>query len=157
MQMSEGVEWAVHSCLNLAWADRPAIPVAKLAAYHELPTAYLNKQLQALCRHGILASVSGPRGGFRLARTPEQITVLDVVAAVEGPDDPFRCREIRQRGPNGGPPENYREPCAVKQVATAADLAWRRELAANTLVDVMNRAERQAPGLAQRVRDWFDG
>lgn len=155
MRMSEGVEWAVHSCLNLAWANRSAVPVVKLAAYHELPAAYLNKQLQALCRSGILSSVSGPRGGFRLERQPESITVMDVVAAIEGPDDPFTCQEIRQRGPGGGPSESFTRPCAVKHVATRADLAWRRELAAHTLADVMVAAESQAPGLADRVRDWF--
>lgn len=156
MRMSEGVEWAIHSCLNLAWANREAIPAARLAAYHELPAAYLNKQLQALCQRGILSSISGPRGGFRLERPPGAITVMEVVAAVEGGDDPFTCQEIRQRGPNGGPPESFTGDCVVKQITTKADLAWRRELAAHTLAEVMASAERQAPGLGERVRDWFN-
>ncbi|WP_181791731.1 RrF2 family transcriptional regulator, partial [Streptomyces phytophilus] len=90
--MTEGVEWALHSCLNLAWAgpDRP-VTAARLAAYHELPAPYLNKQLQALVRAGIVASTSGPRGGFRLVRPLARITLMDVVAAIEGPGEAFRC------------------------------------------------------------------
>src|SRR5437879_3327450 len=97
MRMGEGVEWAAHSCLLLAWAGGDAVPAARLASYHRLPPAYLNKQLQALARAGILSSVSGPRGGFRLARPPDQITLWDVVAAVEGLEETFRCTEIRTR------------------------------------------------------------
>ncbi|MEU7532473.1 Rrf2 family transcriptional regulator, partial [Saccharothrix sp. NPDC042600] len=102
MRMGEGVEWAVHCCLNLAWIGERAIPATRLAAYYELPAAYLNKQLQALARAGLLTSTPGPRGGFRLARAPERITLMDVVSAVEGPDQAFRCTEIRHRGPAAG-------------------------------------------------------
>ena len=53
MKMAEGVEWAVHCCILLHWAERDAIPAAKLAEFHDLPAVYLNKQLQALGRAGI--------------------------------------------------------------------------------------------------------
>ena len=53
--------------------------------FDDLPPAYLNKQLQALVRAGILSSTPGPRGGFRLARRLEDISVLDVVVAGELP------------------------------------------------------------------------
>ena len=67
MRTSQGVEWALHACLNLSWLDAPA-PTGTLAAFYDLPPAYLNKQLQALVRAGILTSTPGPRGGFQLAR-----------------------------------------------------------------------------------------
>ena len=47
MRMSQGVEWALHCCLNLAWTGTP-VPASRLAALYDLPPAYLNKQLQAL-------------------------------------------------------------------------------------------------------------
>ncbi|MFF8829500.1 RrF2 family transcriptional regulator [Streptomyces sp. NPDC015131] len=156
MRMGEGVEWALHSCLNLAWAqDGGAVTVARLAAYHDLPAAYLNKQLQALSRAGIVTSVPGPRGGFRLARRPEDVTLMDVVTAIEGPEQAFRCTEIRQQGPHGEMPGNSRRPCAISAAMRRAELAWRRELAARTLADVMSEAERGAPGVPGRVRGWF--
>ncbi|MCX4981946.1 Rrf2 family transcriptional regulator [Streptomyces sp. NBC_00572] len=154
--MSDGVEWALHSCLNLAWiGPERAVTAARLAAYHELPPAYLNKQLQALARAGIVTSVSGPKGGFRLARGLDRITLMDVVAAVEGPDEAFRCTEIRQQGPGAGAPEAYAAECAIAGAMGRADLAWRRELMAQTLDDVRERAELQAPAAPERLRHWF--
>ncbi|MFE5944291.1 RrF2 family transcriptional regulator [Streptomyces sp. NPDC056480] len=154
--MSEGVEWALHSCLNLAWiGSGRAVTAARLASYHELPPAYLNKQLQALARAGIVTSVSGPKGGFRLARALDRITLMDVVAAVEGPDEAFRCTEIRQKGPGAGAPETYAAECAIAGAMGRADLAWRRELMAQTLDDVRARAELQAPAAPERLRRWF--
>ncbi len=154
--MSEGVEWALHSCVNLAWAGPDdAVTAARLAGFHDLPPAYLNKQLQALARAGLVTSVPGPRGGFRLARAPEQITLLDVVNAIEGDDGPFRCAEIRQRGPLAAEPSEYRTPCAIASAMGRAERAWHRELAAQTLADVMKLAERRVPGLGKRVNRWF--
>ncbi|MFI8517570.1 RrF2 family transcriptional regulator [Streptomyces sp. NPDC085481] len=150
--MNEGVEWALHSCLNLAWVgEEQAVTAARLAAYHELPSAYLNKQLQALVRAGILTSVCGPKGGFRLARPLDRITVMDVVVAIEGPDDAFRCTEIRGKGPGAAPGKPDAE-CAIAGAMGRAELAWRRELAAQTLDDVRIQAERQAPTAPDRVR-----
>src|SRR6476661_534280 len=88
MRLSDGVEWGVHACTILAVlpADR-ALPAAKLAEYHGVPAAYLAKHLQALARAGVLETVKGPRGGYRLARPPAEITLADVVEAVDG-DEP---------------------------------------------------------------------
>lgn len=60
--MNEGVEWALHSCVNLCFIPGEAVTAKRLAAFYNLPTAYLNKQLQALSRAGILTSTSGPKG-----------------------------------------------------------------------------------------------
>jgi Rrf2 family protein len=156
MKMSRGVEWAVHCCLNLAWAGpEEAVPVARLAAFYDLPVAYLNKQVQALVRAGIASSISGPRGGFRLARPPERISLLDVVTAIEGPDPAFRCAEIRRQGPFGGDPESFAGRCLVDQAMLQAELAWRRELASQTLASLTTAVERDAPGVPDRARRWF--
>ncbi|REE98452.1 RrF2 family transcriptional regulator [Thermomonospora umbrina] len=154
--MNEGVEWALHSCLNLSWAEPgEAVTAARLAAFYRLPAAYLNKQLQALARAGILTSISGPRGGFRLARPPEKITLLDVVVAIEGPQDAFRCEGILREGPGGRPEVDYREVCVVSQEMRKAELAWRRELASRTLADVRATVERRHPGTPESTRDRF--
>lgn len=149
--MSQGVEWALHSCLNLAWTGVP-VPAARLAGIYDLPAAYLNKQLQALVRAGILASVPGPRGGFRLDRDPSEISLLDVVVALEGPEDAFRCTSILRHGPGGDPTVDYRDHCAVSLSMRRAELAWRRELAARTVADVGRDVERTNPDAPDRVR-----
>jgi Rrf2 family protein len=154
--MSRGVEWALHCCLNLVWlGPEVAVTAAHLAAFYDLPAAYLNKQVQALVRAGIASSVPGPHGGFRLTRPPEQISLLDVVTAIEGPEPAFRCMEIRQRGPFGGESESFTARCLIDQAMRQAELAWRRELANQTLADLRAAVERDAPGVPERTRRWF--
>lgn len=149
--MGQGVEWALHCCVNLSWVGGP-VPASRLAALYDLPSAYLNKQLQALVRAGICESVPGPRGGFRLARTAGDVSLLDVVVALEGPEDAFRCTSILAAGPGGDPAANYPDSCAISLSMRRAELAWRRELAARSLADVSDDVLRHAPGAADRVR-----
>jgi Rrf2 family protein len=154
--MSEGVEWAIHSCLNLAWLEPgEAVTAARMAAYYSLPAAYMNKQLQALARAGILTSTPGPRGGFRLARAPEDITLMDVVTAIEGPEEAFRCEEILRHGPGEHEGVDYRRGCYVSQAMRRAELAWRRELAGQTIADLRDTVERRRPSVPGETRAWF--
>jgi Rrf2 family protein len=104
----------MHSCVNLGWLPGEAVTAKRLAAFYDLPTAYLNKQLQALTRAGILSSASGPKGGFQLARDPRNITLLDIVVAIDGTDDAFRCPQIRSRARRGRP-RRLREACLVSR------------------------------------------
>src|SRR6476661_9214063 len=138
MRLSDGVEWGVHACTILAVlpADR-ALPAAKLAEYHGVPAAYLAKHLQALARAGVLETVKGPRGGYKLARPPAEITVLDVVEAIDGAESAFRCSEIRRRGPAAVPAREYRLPCGIHRAFTRADAAWRKELAETTIASLV--------------------
>ena len=79
---SEPVEWALHCATVLAGlGPGRTLPAAKLAELHGLPAAYLAKTLQAMARHGVVEAVPGRRGGYRLARPPEGVTLLDVVEA----------------------------------------------------------------------------
>ncbi|WP_207400995.1 RrF2 family transcriptional regulator [Actinomadura roseirufa] len=155
--MSEGVEWAAHCCLLLDWmaGDRP-VSTTRLAAGFELPPPYLNKQLQALVKAGIATSTPGARGGFRLARPLERITMMDLVAAIEGSEDAFQCTEIRRRGIGAGTPvSSPTPPCSVATAMRRAELAWRKALSEQTLADVRDDAERANPGLGDEVRAWY--
>lgn len=154
--MSHGVEWALHCCVDLAWLaqEDKAVPAARLAAFHDLPSAYLNKHLQALSRAGIVTSTPGKNGGFRLALPPDQVSLLDVVTAVEGPEPAFRCMEIRRQGPGAvsGP---ERSACTITQAMRRAELAWRRELAGSTVAYIAATVELKSPDTSARTRRWF--
>ena len=95
-----------------------------------MPGAYLAKHLQALTRAGVFEAVPGRGGGYRLARPAMDITVLEVVDAVEGRTRAFQCKEIRQNGPaGGGPPSDYRNVCGIAKVMYDAEAAYRESLA----------------------------
>lgn len=81
--LSQTAEYALRAVLALAdCGGRPVVTPA-LATITGAPTRYLAKVLQILARHGLLCSQRGVHGGFVLARSPENITVLQVVRAVE--------------------------------------------------------------------------
>jgi Rrf2 family protein len=139
--MSGGVEWALHCCVVLTAADRP-VPAMRLAELHDVSATYLAKQLQALSRAGLVGSSQGQSGGYVLTRAAEDITVLDVVEAVDGARPAFVCTEIRQRGPLATPPEACTAPCAISRAMTAADDAWRAALRAVSVADLAHSVNR---------------
>jgi len=134
MKLSEGVEAAIHCAATLAsLEDGATMPGAALAAQFGLSPSYLLKHLQALTAAGILESVPGPAGGYRLARPAERISLLDIVLAVEGPLPAFRCNEIRRNGPVRLPDSAYAKPCGINAAMLRAEKAWRAALAAEKL------------------------
>jgi Rrf2 family protein len=158
MRMSDAVEWSMHCCTLLATlpADR-TLPAARLAEFHDVPPAYLAKALQAMTAAGITESRPGPRGGYRLARPPAEITLLEVVLAVDGEDPAFRCDEIRRRGPaSSDDPKAYPRPCGIARAMWRAEDAWRAELAATTVADLVTELIATVPSvLLQRGAEWI--
>jgi len=153
MQLPDGVEWSLHSAWVLALApDGVSVPARRLAEFYELPEAYLAKVLKALVRAGLLDAGTGPRGGFRLARDPAKITVLDIVDAVEGGTPIFRCAEIRRRGPMPAPKSACRKACGIAAVMYDAQRAWRAQLRATTVADLVEEAGDAA---VRRARAWL--
>lgn len=157
MKLSDGVEWGVHVCTLLAvLPPDSALPAARLAEYHAVPAAYLAKQLQALAGAGVLETVKGPRGGYRLARPPTEITVLDVVEAIDGEEPAFRCTEIRRRGPTAVPAREYKLPCGIHRAFTRADEAWRKELEDTTIASLVIGVVQEAPRAAvEKATRWL--
>lgn len=138
MKLSEGVEWGLHCVLVLAGLPTGAtLPTKVLAQYHDLSETYLSKHLQALTNAQIIESLPGPKGGYRLRRLPEDITVLEVVEAIDGREPVFRCTEIRQRGPLAGEAKPYRLPCSIHIAMASAEKAWREALRVQTIADIM--------------------
>jgi len=138
MKLGEGVEAAIHCAATLAGLDEGAtMPGAALAQQFGLSSSYLLKHLNALTAAGILESVPGPAGGYRLARAADRISLLDIVLAVEGPQPAFRCGEIRQRGPVKLPSSAYTKPCGINAAMLRAERAYRAALAGEKLSDIV--------------------
>lgn len=157
MQLGEGVEWAIHCCTLLGvLPEGMTLPAARLAEYHEVTPSYLAKHLQALREAGIVRSSAGRHGGYRLARPAEDITLLDIVLAVEGGRRAFRCTEIRRCGPAAVPQATYPEPCGIAAAMHRAEDAWRASLAEVTVADMVGEALRNAhPEALERGATWI--
>jgi Rrf2 family protein len=83
---SQTVEYALRAVVQLAYLSPEASTTAALAKVTQVPPAYLAKVLQALVRAGIVSSQRGIGGGVSLAKDPKELTILDIVNAV----DPIR-------------------------------------------------------------------
>ncbi len=88
--ISQTLEYALRAVVSLAHNHGQARTSEQLAKDTQVPAMYLSKIMQGLVRAGLINSQRGPGGGFTLVRNPEEITIWDVVQAV----DPFpRIRE----------------------------------------------------------------
>jgi Rrf2 family protein len=138
VKLGDGVEQSIHCTAVLSGlSEGGVLSAAALAEYHGVSTSYLLKHLQALSGAGILETVPGPKGGYRLAKKREDISLLDIVLAVEGPAPAFRCAEIRQRGPNPLPQRYFTKPCQVTAAMLRAERAYRAELASTSIADIL--------------------
>ena len=159
MKLSDGLEWALHCCTVLgSLPPDVALPAGRLAEFHAVPPAYLAKQLQAMSRAGLVETTPGRRGGYRLARPAAEITLLDVVTAIEGNEPAFRCTEIRQQGPSAVGPEQYVRPCGIARAMWRAETAWRDELRRITIGDLVAELETTVSKEQQdRAVEWVVG
>jgi Rrf2 family protein len=106
MHISARSDYAVRACVVLAAAGAGPTKGEAVAAAQHIPAKFLEAILGALRQAGIVASRRGADGGYWLARPADDVTVADVIRAVDGP-----LAEVR-----GGPPE------AVDYEGSAQDL-----------------------------------
>lgn len=157
MQISKGVEWAAHAAaLMAALPEGRALRADALARYHEVPAAYMAKQLQALSKADIVTSTRGARGGYRLAKKPADISLLHILTAIEGTTPAFRCTEIRQNGPCPARQENCKTPCIIAKSFHAAEQAFRDSLKDVTLVNIgMDVLTTKSPEDMAQTMEWI--
>ena len=151
MKLPASLEWALHCTTAIAQVPDGAVRTAQLAEHFDLPTAYLAKQLALLVRAEVLSGTTGPRGGFRLARPPADITVLKIVEAIDGRGNPYQCREIRQQGRGALPADQCRERCALAATMDEAHEAWRTSLAAVTIESLLETLPETIRGRTRRL------
>jgi Rrf2 family protein len=76
--------YAVVAMAELARSGERPVPIAQIAERREMPVQFLEQLFSTLRRDGLLVSQRGVKGGYRLARPPEDITVIEVVQALDG-------------------------------------------------------------------------
>jgi Rrf2 family protein len=127
-------EYALRAVLYLAQqpAERPT-PANEVAQALSLPQNYLSKTLNRLAREGVLESLRGPRGGFRLARPAEELPVASIVG-----------RSTTERGPRqcllGDRPCGLAEPCVAHSYWQAWTGAVQTMMEGTTIADLLTDA-----------------
>lgn len=92
MKLSTKGRYGVMACYDLARhaADAP-VTLRAVAERQGISEGYLEQLMAALRRAGLVRSVRGPQGGYALSRSPERVTVGDVIRVLEGPIAPVDC------------------------------------------------------------------
>lgn len=114
--------------------ERPVHNARDLAELAQLPQPTVTKVLKALARAGILASQRGVKGGYRLARRAEEISLAEIIAALEGPPALIACAD---RGPEGAAARCARQAtCPARRGLQAVGHELRASLEAVSLRDL---------------------
>ena len=86
MQLTRAGEYAIKSLLYLAMQEENArVMASEVAEASDIPVNFVRKILESLAKTGLVRSFRGAGGGFVLGRSPEDISLRDVIEAVEGP------------------------------------------------------------------------
>lgn len=134
MWISTKAQYGMRALVEIAvGGDRPT-SLKTVADRQKLSHQYLEQIFAMLRRGGFVESVRGARGGYRLARSPDRITALDVVELLEGSVAPVACIDDDDTCGRVG-------ACSTEPLWREVDAAVRRVLGGTTVADLM--AERQ--------------
>ncbi len=145
MRVSAKVDYALRALLELAAAPPGPVKGERLAASQGIPPKFLESILTELRRAEIIATQRGAEGGYRLARPADEVSVADVIRALEGPIASVR----------GVRPENVEytgAACALQPLWIELRACMRGVLEGTTLADLVARARRGRHGPSSHVR-----
>ena len=134
-------------CLATAHGSGRLCTLRQVSEEMTVPRTFVPQILSDLVRSGLAISTPGAHGGYRLARPPSEVRLLEVVEAGEGPLVFSGC--VRGDHPCSG-----RAVCPLQETWTEASARLRSSLESTTLADLVRRDQAQtALGQAQTIRD----
>ena len=117
MQFTKAEEYGIFGILHLADRDPSDItPLSEISESQGIPEKFLAKIFQSLSRAGIIRSHRGIRGGFTLARDPEEISVKEVLETIQGPYHLMKCLPDISACTNG-----RTDFCALRELVLKAE------------------------------------
>jgi Rrf2 family transcriptional regulator, iron-sulfur cluster assembly transcription factor len=146
MQVTRAGEYGVLGLLNLARRQAgQVVMIDEVSREEDIPRSFLAKIFQSLARAGIVRSNRGTRGGFALAKQPEQITTLEIIEAIEGRIALQRCLQAPAECPQAG-------GCPLCGLLATAQHQVREVFSRTTLADLM-KTRRQTQASSQPAPD----
>ncbi|MDC0762029.1 MULTISPECIES: RrF2 family transcriptional regulator [Brevibacillus] len=132
MKYSQATDYALHAMLYLV-AETPDKPVSVqlLAEKLGVSQTYLSKMLTKLVKAGLIHSVSGANGGYKLKRNQDDISFLDVIQAIEGTTSLFECSF------------HHDSACLIQQVVADAEQQMMQTLKSKKIADLVAHIPKQ--------------
>lgn len=129
MKYSNATNYALHTLAYLIRLPKGnTIGVQELAEIQKLSPTYLSKILTKLTKAGLIESSPGVKGGYKISRTQNEISFLDVINAIEGDTNLFEC-------------SIHHEGCLIENVMRQAEENMKQELQSKFLIDLVKEAE----------------
>ncbi|MEC0090763.1 Rrf2 family transcriptional regulator [Paenibacillus macquariensis] len=131
MRFTKATNYALHTMLTLLDAS-PVKPIGvqQLAELQGVSPTYLSKILTRLVKAGMIESVSGVNGGYRLSRKKDDITFLDIIHAIEGTASLFECDFV------------HGDECSIQAVMKEAEEKMESHLKNTKLTDLVQKQTR---------------
>lgn len=139
LKISQKTEYAMRAVIELAIRAREGnglVPARALAVAQQIPLRFLEQQLGALHKAGIVESFRGAGGGCRLARDPSTIRVSEVVDAIEGRLYPMTCLDASDHACFAD------ARCGIQELWNDVNLAVRQVFERTTLGELADRHRR---------------
>jgi Rrf2 family cysteine metabolism transcriptional repressor len=139
MLFSTKAEYGVRLMVELGRrGEARPVALASVAEAETLPLSYLEHLVAKLRDAGLVTSTRGAHGGYRLARPAEEIQMLEVVEALEGPVTPMECFHAEREGKVLCSHESDGDrACATKMLWTRVQGGVTRALAGTTLAELV--------------------
>ena len=152
MLFSTKAEYGVRLLVELGRrGDGPPVALASVAEAETLPLSYLEHLVAKLREAGLVSSTRGAHGGYRLSRPAEEIDMLEVVVALEGPVAPMDCFHVDREGRVLCSHEaDSDQACATKMLWTRVQGGVTRALAGTTLADLVEFSTPEARRAARK-------
>ena len=148
MKFSLKSEYAILALLDMGLnADKGPVHVRAIANRRSIPVKFLEQVMSSLKKAGLVESIRGAQGGYVLSRPPHQITLADIVEAIEGPIAPMDCvgegKEYRCKYITGG--------CALKDVWEDVKKAIKDVLKRTTIADLCIKSREYETALMYHI------
>jgi Rrf2 family protein len=143
MKLSKRGEYALRSLINLGIAakvGRRIVRVTELAKAEDIPVKFLEQVMQQLREAGFVASERGKHGGYRLAKTADQIAIGGIVRLIDGPLAPIGCVSQTAYEPCNCPDEAH---CGLRMLMLDVRNAIAAILDRYSLADVVDVTTRK--------------
>ncbi|MEE9275048.1 MAG: Rrf2 family transcriptional regulator [bacterium] len=143
MHISRAGDYALRAVIYLSRQTEGGLStIGEIARAQQIPRAFLAKLMPLLIRGNVVISVQGPRGGYRLSRSPAEVTFLDVIHAIDGPIHLVDCQE-------GGDCCDFEEFCTMNEVFAEAQRRLMEFFRGTTFADLP--AKETAPVTDEKI------
>ncbi len=131
MKYSKATNYALHSMVHLAMeTDNEAVRVEDLAQLQNLSPTYLSKILTKLVKANLILSTPGVNGGYRLLQSPEQVSFLEIIQAIEGQDALLNCTMTLEG-------KEHHHECLIEKAIADAEDKMLEALAQKTIAGIL--------------------